>query len=61
MILRDVPLSRIKVERKDFSKLLDTKWPDGDRKAVKKTASVFFVVIVDSPQHTFVCLIQCFG
>lgn len=59
--LRNTSLDSVVVERKDFGELLEKEWANCDRDAMKETTSVLSVVLVNISQHTFVCLIQCFG
>jgi len=51
----------VKVERKDFGKLLDTERPNGSREAVKETTGIFSVVFTDTFQEAFICLVQALG
>ena len=58
----NVSSGKAKIKRKDFSKFFDTEGTNGDREAVKKTTSMFPlmlpVIFVDLLQHPFACLIQ---
>jgi hypothetical protein len=56
--LRNASLDAVKVKRKDFSELFDTKRANGDSEAVKETSSMFSVVFVDILQYSFVGLVQ---
>ena len=58
---RDASFCCIKVKSKNFGELLDTKWPNGNREAVKETTSVPSVVLLDILQYTFVSPIQRLG
>jgi hypothetical protein len=51
-------LYRVAVKCQDLCQFLDTKRPDGNRKAVKETTNVFSVILVDILQHAFVGLVQ---
>ena len=57
-VLRNASLGGNNVKSKNFGELFDTKWPDGNRDALKEKTSVLSVVLFDAIQYAFVGLIQ---
>ena len=51
----------VKINRKDFRELFDTKRPNGDCETVQETMGVFSVRLVDLPQHPLISLVESFG
>src|SRR6266404_3270406 len=56
--LRNASLRIIEVKCQNFGQLLNTERPDSNGEAVKETARVFSVLLVDVLQYAFVGLVQ---